>query len=93
MRYRGWIDEAIKLDLPNVVEMKTKLFRKRLLLKRKRRQGCTTTNDDEVSLEELFPKIYSTDLIFVFEGELVYLKKEIPTSLLQLYSKVLLSND
>jgi O-methyltransferase involved in polyketide biosynthesis len=92
LRERGTIDEAIELDLPNVIESKSKLFSQRLQKRRK-----WLTND-------LLPKMYKVDLhevdqveailrevlvdegwhtIFVFEGVMIYLNEGVPTALLK----------
>ena len=106
---RKQIDEAIELDLPEVVEAKTKLFTKRLL---KRRRSSLAQSDLPTLISVDLNKIDGIDgvrkqlegivcngsageiwhNIFVFEGVMIYLDKEVPSALLRTCSDVLNRN-
>lgn len=106
---RKQIDEAIELDLPEVVEAKTKLFTQRLL---KRRRSSLAQSDLPTLISVDLNKIDGIDgvrkqlegivcngsageiwhNIFVFEGVMIYLDKEVPSALLRTCSDVLNRN-
>ena len=103
-RERGLIDEAVELDLPQVVEAKTRILESRRF--QKRRPNLTS---------DKFPKFYSVNLnaidnvssllvqilqsshnnelswhtIFLFEGVMIYLDEGVPEALLKVCSEAL----
>ena len=108
LKERGLIDEAIELDLPNVVDAKQQL----LSSSRFKRRRPTTT---QLHLPKLFCRVDLNNIthvqatldeilsvktsdgvryynIFVFEAVLIYLNEGIPHSLLQVCSNALRSN-
>lgn len=103
LRERGIIDHAIELDLPDVIDAKTRILQSRRF--RRRRPWLT---------DESFPEFYPVDLnqledverilrkilrdgdgtcewrtIFLFEGVMIYLGEGVPAGLLELTSKAL----
>jgi O-methyltransferase involved in polyketide biosynthesis len=101
-RERGLIDQAIELDLPTVVDAKTKIFNSHRL---KRRRPALS--------QDFFPHLYPVDLnnlddvktrltsivasrpsedwhtIFLFEGVMIYLNEGVPQGLLDICRTVL----
>lgn len=105
-RERGLVDQAIELDLPNVVNAKLNIFKSKRL---KRRRPSLS--------QDMMPDFYPVDLnnldevksilttilasrppdewhtIFLFEGVMIYLNKGIPHALLEICSNVLGSSN
>ena len=108
LKERGLIDEAIELDLPNVVDAKQLL----LSSNRFKRRRPTTTQlhlpkqfyrvdlNNVTSVQTILDDIISIETgkgeryhtIFVFEAVLIYLNDGIPHSLLQVCSNALRTN-
>ena len=108
LKERGLIDEAIELDLPNVVDAKQLL----LSSNRFKRRRPTTTQlhlpkqfyrvdlNNVTSVQTILDDILSIETgkgeryhtIFVFEAVLIYLNDGIPHSLLQVCSNALRTN-
>jgi Leucine carboxyl methyltransferase len=108
LKERGLIDEAIELDLPNVVDAKQLL----LLSNRFKRRRPTTTQlhlpkqlyrvdlNNVTSVQNILDEILSVQssngvryhTIFVFEAVLIYLNDGIPHSLLKACSNSLRNN-
>ena len=108
LKERGLIDEAIELDLPNVVDAKQLL----LSSNRFKRRRPTTTQlhlpkqfyrvdlNNVTSVQTILNDILSIETgkgeryhtIFVFEAVLIYLNDGIPHSLLQVCSNALRTN-
>ena len=106
LRERGLIDEAIELDLPQVVEAKRKLLTNRLLKRRGMKESVLPTlysidlNDIDGVRKQLVDIVTRGDEaewnqwhnIFLFEGVMIYLNDGVPSALLRTCSGVLICN-
>jgi len=108
LKERGLIDEAVELDLPQVVEAKHRLLTNRLLKRRRKMTEAdlpdmmpidlNKIDDVRRSLDEIVTQGNESEWkqwhnIFVFEGVMIYLDEGIPSELLRLCSNVLHSKD
>ena len=103
---RKTVDEVVELDLPEVVEAKKRLFQ-RLVKRRPWLKDLSmpalipSDFNDLKDVEEKVGKLLSQSAenttewhtIFVFEGVMIYLDEDVPSSLLNITSKVLRENN
>jgi len=102
-RERGLVDQAVELDLPDVIDAKQKIFQsKRLKLRRPWLTSVMMPSFHSVNLNnveevrEILNIILSDEkdstmwhTIFLFEGVMIYLDEHVPRRLLEICSAVL----
>jgi len=98
---RGIVDQAVELDLPSVVEAKSKILnskrfkrRRPWLTKRSLPELYPVNLNQLMDVENILQSILlkaddSWHTIFLFEGVMIYLDEGVPAGLLELTSRVL----